>query len=60
MNGGSVTGVSARSRNPATFSMVYQQFINYPNLTVSRKYRITASFSQDGEKEVDSRVPRNR
>lgn len=31
MNGVDVTGVSVRDRN---LSMVYQQFINYPNLTV--------------------------
>ena len=43
MNGADVTGVPVRKRN---VSMVYQQFINYPTLTVFEN--IASQLRQDG------------
>lgn len=51
VNGQDVTGVSVRSRNVA---MVYQQFINYPSLTVYRN--IASPLRHQPKDEVDRRV----
>lgn len=53
MNGVDVTGVAVRERN---ISMVYQQFINYPNLTVYENIASPLRLAKMDEKEVDRRV----
>ncbi|MBU2022372.1 MAG: ATP-binding cassette domain-containing protein, partial [Gammaproteobacteria bacterium] len=50
MNGVDVTGVPVRERN---ISMVYQQFINYPNLTVYENIASPLRLAKMDEKEVD-------
>jgi len=51
VDGRDVTGVPVRERNVA---MVYQQFINYPSLTVARN--IASPLRLRGERHVDERV----
>ncbi|OIP19108.1 MAG: ABC transporter [Comamonadaceae bacterium CG_4_9_14_3_um_filter_60_33] len=51
VNGGSVVGVPVRKRN---VSMVYQQFINYPSMTV--RANIASPMKLSGEKNIDQRV----
>lgn len=53
MNGVDVTGVPVRERN---ISMVYQQFINYPNLSVYENIASPLRLAAMDEKEVDRRV----
>ncbi|MEP2618567.1 MAG: ABC transporter ATP-binding protein [Marinomonas sp.] len=53
MNGVDVTGVAVRERN---ISMVYQQFINYPNLTVYENIASPLRLAKMDEAEVDRRV----
>lgn len=53
MNGVDVTGVPVRDRN---ISMVYQQFINYPNLTVYENIASPLRLAKMDETEVDRRV----
>lgn len=53
MNGVDVTGVAVRERN---ISMVYQQFINYPNLTVYENIASPLRLAKMNETEVDRRV----
>ncbi|ETX12356.1 ABC transporter [Marinomonas ushuaiensis DSM 15871] len=53
MNGVDVTGVAVRDRN---ISMVYQQFINYPNLTVYENIASPLRLAKMDEAEVDRRV----
>ncbi|MCB5160457.1 ABC transporter ATP-binding protein [Marinomonas algarum] len=53
MNGVDVTGMPVRERN---ISMVYQQFINYPNLTVYENIASPLRLANMDEKEVDRRV----
>ena len=51
VDGKDVTGMSVRDRNIA---MVYQQFINYPSLTVAAN--ITSPLKLRGEKDIDAKV----
>lgn len=51
VDGQDVTGVPVRERNVA---MVYQQFINYPSLTVAQN--IASPLRLRGEKNIDARV----
>ena len=53
MNGVDVTGVPVRERNN---SMVYPQFINYPNLSVYENNPSSLRLAAMDEKEVDRRV----
>ena len=52
-NGGDVTGQSVRKRNVA---MVYQQFINYPSLTVYKNIASPLKVSGVPKTEIDRRV----
>ncbi len=52
-NGNDVTGQSVQKRN---ISMVYQQFINYPNLTVYENIASPLRLTRVGPSEVDRRV----
>ena len=51
VDGKDVTGMSVRDRNIA---MVYQQFINYPSLTVAAN--IASPLKLRGEKDIDAKV----
>lgn len=53
MNGHDVTGVAVQKRN---VSMVYQQFINYPNLTVRENIASPLRLSKVTETEINRRV----
>ncbi|MFT2110384.1 ABC transporter ATP-binding protein [Marinomonas sp. 2405UD68-3] len=53
MNGVDVTGTPVRERN---ISMVYQQFINYPNLTVYENIASPLRLAKMSETEIDRRV----
>lgn len=53
MNGVDVTGVPVRERN---ISMVYQQFINYPNFSVYENIASPLRLAAMDEKEIDRRV----
>ncbi len=53
MNGQDVTGVSVRKRN---VSMVYQQFINYPGLSVYDNIASPLRLAKVGRGEIDRRV----
>jgi len=53
INGRDVTGVSVRKRSVA---MVYQQFINYPSLTVYRNIASPLKIAGVGKSEIDRRV----
>lgn len=53
MNGVDVTGVAVRERN---ISMVYQQFINYPNLTVYENIASPLRLAKMDDNEIDRRV----
>ncbi|WP_151704342.1 ABC transporter ATP-binding protein [Nitrincola alkalilacustris] len=53
MNGVDVTGVPVRQRN---LSMVYQQFINYPNLTVYENIASPLRLAKMPKKVIDERV----
>ncbi|MFA0085198.1 ABC transporter ATP-binding protein [Vibrio sp. 10N.261.51.F12] len=53
VNGVDVTGVSVRDRN---ISMVYQQFINYPNLTVFENIASPLRLAGMPKKEIQERV----
>src|SRR6185436_13414666 len=52
-NGKNVTGVSVQKRN---VSMVYQQFINYPHLTVYENIASPLRVAGTDAKTIDSRV----
>ncbi len=52
-NGEDVTGQSVQSRN---ISMIYQQFINYPNLTVYENIASPLRLAKMAESEIDRRV----
>ncbi|MGI9524396.1 MAG: ABC transporter ATP-binding protein [Hyphomicrobiaceae bacterium] len=54
-NGQDVTGVRVQKRN---VSMVYQQFINYPNLTVYENIASPLRVARLGRSEIDARVDR--
>ncbi len=53
VDGKDVAGVKVRKRNIA---MVYQQFINYPSLTVYDNIASPLKLSGEGKKEIDRRV----
>lgn len=53
MNGMDVTGVAVQERN---LSMVYQQFINYPNLTVYENIASPLRLAKLSRKVIDQRV----
>jgi len=53
MNGADVTGVPVQQRN---LSMVYQQFINYPNLSVYDNIASPLRLAKMAESEIDRRV----
>ena len=53
IDGRDVTGVSVRKRSVA---MVYQQFINYPSLTVYRNIASPLKIAGVGKSEIDRRV----
>ncbi|MDV6319021.1 ABC transporter ATP-binding protein [Chromohalobacter sp. HP20-39] len=53
MNGQDVTGVSVRHRN---VSMVYQQFINYPSLSVYDNIASPLKLAKVSRSEIDRRV----
>ena len=53
MNGADVTGVPVQKRN---ISMVYQQFINYPNLTVRENIASPLRLAKIKESQIDTRV----
>ncbi|EXJ12451.1 sn-glycerol-3-phosphate import ATP-binding protein UgpC [Nitrincola nitratireducens] len=53
MNGADVTGKPVRERN---LSMVYQQFINYPNLSVFENIASPLRLARMSEKEIKERV----
>ncbi|TKJ12354.1 ABC transporter ATP-binding protein, partial [Halomonas sp. 15WGF] len=53
MDGKDVTGVSVRKRN---VSMVYQQFINYPSLTVRDNIASPLKLAKTPQQEIDRRV----
>ncbi|MDQ3232746.1 MAG: ABC transporter ATP-binding protein [Pseudobdellovibrionaceae bacterium] len=52
-NGVDVTGVSVRKRN---ISMVYQQFINYPNLTVFENIASPLKLQKIDKSQIEGRV----
>jgi len=52
-NGEDVTGQSVQSRN---ISMIYQQFINYPNLTVYENIASPLRLARMTDSEIDRRV----
>ncbi|MBL3556533.1 MULTISPECIES: ABC transporter ATP-binding protein [Marinobacter] len=52
-NGNDVTGQSVQQRN---VSMIYQQFINYPNLTVYENIASPLRLAKMKESEIDRRV----
>ncbi|WP_375170359.1 ABC transporter ATP-binding protein [Marinobacter sp.] len=52
-NGADVTGQSVQSRN---ISMIYQQFINYPNLTVYENIASPLRLAKTPDSELDRRV----
>ena len=52
-NGEDVTGQSVQNRN---ISMIYQQFINYPNLTVYENIASPLRLAKMTESEIDRRV----
>ncbi len=53
VNGQDVTGVSVRKRDVA---MVYQQFINYPSMTIYKNIASPLRLAKVAEKEIDRRV----
>ncbi|MBW2557864.1 MAG: ABC transporter ATP-binding protein [Deltaproteobacteria bacterium] len=53
VNGDDVTGIKVRRRNIA---MVYQQFVNYPSLTVYDNIASPLRLSGENRKEIDRRV----
>lgn len=53
VDGRDVTGMAVQKRNVA---MVYQQFINYPNLTVYENIASPLRLSKVGSAEIDARV----
>ncbi|BFM49900.1 ABC transporter ATP-binding protein [Marinomonas sp. THO17] len=53
MNGVDVTGLPVRERN---ISMVYQQFINYPNLTVYENIASPLRLANMNTEEIDQKV----
>ncbi|MBN2398361.1 MAG: ABC transporter ATP-binding protein [Deltaproteobacteria bacterium] len=53
VNGEDVTGVKVRKRNIA---MVYQQFINYPSLTVYENIASPLRLSGENKREIDRKV----
>ena len=53
MNGQDLTGVSVRKRDVA---MVYQQFINYPSMTVYKNIASPLRLSKIADDEIDRRV----
>ena len=53
MNGVDVTGMAVRERN---ISMVYQQFINYPNLSVYENIASPLRLAKIDNAEIDKRV----
>ncbi len=53
VDGKDVTGVAVQKRNVA---MVYQQFINYPNLTVYENIASPLKIAGVAKKEIDTRV----
>ena len=53
MNGRDVTGVSVRKRDLA---MVYQQFINYPSMTIYKNIASPLRMARVAEAEIDRRV----
>jgi len=53
MNGKDLTGISVRKRDVA---MVYQQFINYPSMTVYKNIASPLRLAKVAEKEIDHRV----
>lgn len=53
MNGRDLTGMSVRKRDVAT---VYQQFINYPSMTVYKNIASPLRLAKVDEKEIDHRV----
>jgi len=53
MNGKDLTGVSVRKRNVA---MVYQQFINYPSMTVYKNIASPLRLARVATPEIDRRV----
>ncbi|EPC01354.1 ABC transporter [Litchfieldella anticariensis FP35 = DSM 16096] len=53
MDGHDVTGISVRHRN---VSMVYQQFINYPSLTVYENIASPLKLARVDKREIDRRV----
>ena len=53
MNGADMTGVPVRHRN---VSMVYQQFINYPNLSVYDNIASPLRLAGDDKKTIDRKV----
>lgn len=53
MNGADVTGVPVRHRN---ISMVYQQFINYPNMTVYDNIASPLRLAGDSAQDIDRKV----
>lgn len=53
MNGADVTGVPVRQRN---VSMVYQQFINYPNMTVFENIASPLRLSGESNAVIDRKV----
>src|SRR5664279_1833319 len=53
VDGKDVTGLDVRQRSVA---MVYQQFINYPSLTVYENIASPLRVAGDGQAEIDTRV----
>ncbi|MFT5008237.1 MAG: glycerol transport system ATP-binding protein [Granulosicoccus sp.] len=53
MNGANVTGITVQKRN---VSMVYQQFINYSNLTVRENIASPLRLAKASEAEINKRV----
>jgi len=53
MNGQDLTGMSVRKRDVA---MVYQQFINYPSMTVYKNVASPLRLAKVSEPEIDRRV----
>lgn len=53
MDGADVTGIPVQKRN---ISMVYQQFINYPNLTVRENISSPLQLARLKQSEIDKRV----
>lgn len=54
-NGEDVTGVAVQKRNVA---MVYQQFINYPNLSVFENIASPLRIAKAGKEEIEEKVAR--